>query len=165
MAVTDGGFCWSSASEAESSSVASPVCPSAFDDFNGDGWPSESDDESPDLPGSSSSSVSALASGASGSERVAWKMRLDMLAGSGCGVKAKHKAYNLYTVRSRRAGELLLCRAVWRIRPLIIVNGESKATRTGLHGPPPYLEKRKCVSTSLMRSDASCVHQDTRHLH
>ena len=86
-------------------------------------------------------------------------------AGSGCGVKAKHKAYNLYTVRSRRAGELLLCRAVWRIRPLIIVNGESKATRTGLHGPPPYLEKRKCVSTSLMRSDASCMHQDTRHLH
>ena len=165
MVVTDGGFCWSSASEAESSSVASPVCPSAFDDFNGDGWPSESDDESPDLPGSSSSSVSALASGASGSERVAWKMRLDMLARSGCGVKAKHKAYNLYTVLSRRAGELLLCRAVWRIRPLIIVNGESKATQTGLHSPPPYLEKRKCVSTRLMRSDASCVHQDTRHLH
>ena len=46
MAVTDGCFCWSSASEAESSSVASPVCPSAFDDFNGDCWPSES----PDLP-------------------------------------------------------------------------------------------------------------------
>ena len=63
------------------------------------------------LPGSSSSSVSALASGISGSERVAWKMRLDMLAGSDCGVKAKHKAYNLYTARSRRAGELLLCRA------------------------------------------------------
>ena len=33
----------------------------------------------------------------SGSERVAWKMRLDMLAGSefGVTVKAKHKAYNL----------------------------------------------------------------------
>ena len=69
---TDGGFCWSSASEAESSPVASPVCPWAFDDFNGDCWPSESNDESPNLPGSSSSSVSALASGTSGSERVAW---------------------------------------------------------------------------------------------
>ena len=41
MAVTDGGFCWSSASEAESSSMASPVCPTAFDNFNGDGLPSE----------------------------------------------------------------------------------------------------------------------------
>ena len=29
----------------------------------------------------------------------------------------------------------------------------------------PYLEKRKCVSTRLMRSNASCMHQDTRHLH
>ena len=86
---------------------------------------------------------------------------------SGCCVKAKHKAYNLYTAqaRSRRAGELLLCRAVWRISPLIIVIGESKATRTGLHGRPPYPEKRKCVSSSLMRSAASCAHQDTRHLH
>ena len=88
LAVIDGGVCWSSASEAESSSVASPVWPSAFDDFNGDCWPSESDDESPDLPRYSSSLVSTLASGTSGSERVAWKMRLDMLAGSGCGVKA-----------------------------------------------------------------------------
>ena len=44
-------------------------------------------------------------------------------------------------------------------------NGESKATRTGLHGPPPYLEKRKFVSTNLMRSATSCVDQDTRHLH
>ena len=142
-------------------------CPWAFDDFNGDCWPSESDDESQDWPGASSSSVSAPASGTSqaGSERIAWKMRLDMLAGSGCGVKAKHKAYYLYSARSRRAGELLLCRTVWRICPLIIVNGESKATRTGLHGPPPYLEKRTCVSSSLMRSAASCVHQDTRHLH
>ena len=72
-------------------------------------------------------------------------MRFDMLAGSGCGVKAKHKAYYLYTVRSRRAGELLLCRAVWRINPLIIVIGKSSATRTGMHGPPPYLEKKKSV--------------------
>ena len=127
--------------------------------------PSESDNEFPDLAGISSSWVSAPASGTSGSERIAWKMRLDMLAGSGCGVKAKHKAYYLYSARSRRAGELLLCRTVWRICPLIIVNGESKATRTGLHGPPPYLEKRTCVSSSLMRSAASCVHQDTRHLH
>ena len=117
------------------------------------------------LAGISPSWVSAPASGTSGSKRVAWKMRLDMLAGSGCCVKAKHKDYNLYTARSRCAGELLLFRAVWRIRPLIIVNGESKATRTGLHGPPPYLEKRKCVSSSRMRSAASCVHQDTRHLH
>ena len=71
-------------------------------------------------------------------------MRLDMLAGSGCGVKAKHKAYNLYTARSRRAGELLLCRAVWRIHPLIIVTGESKATRTGLHDPP-LISKKESV--------------------
>ena len=77
-------------------------------------------------------------------------MLLDMLADSGCCVNAKHKVYNLYTALSRRAGVLLLCRAVWRIHPLIIVTGESKATRTGLHDPPPYLEKRKCVSTSLM---------------
>ena len=89
--------------------MASPCCPSAFDDFNGDCWPSESNEESQDLPGSSSSSVSALPSGTSGSERVAWKMRLDMLAGSGCVVKAKHNVYYLYTVRSRRAGEFMLC--------------------------------------------------------
>ena len=38
LAVTDGGVCWSSASEAETSSVASPVCRSAFDDFDGDCW-------------------------------------------------------------------------------------------------------------------------------
>ena len=50
---------------------------------------SESEDESLDLPGSSSYSVFALASGTSGSERVVWKMRLDMLAGSGCCVNAK----------------------------------------------------------------------------
>ena len=30
---------------------------------------------------------------------------------------------------------------------------------------PPLSRKRKCVSTSLMRSAASCVHQDTRQLH
>ena len=47
------------------------------------------------------------------------------------------------TLRGQGAqcGESLLCRAVWRIHPLIIVTGESKATRTGLHGPPPYLDK------------------------
>ena len=75
------------------------LCPSAFDEFNGDCWTSESDDESPDLVGSSSSSASAPASGTSGPEKVSWKMRLDMLVGSGCCVKAKHKAYNLYTLR------------------------------------------------------------------
>ena len=128
-------------------------------------WPSESEDTSPDLPGSSSSSISVPASGTSGSERVAWKMLLDMLAGSGCSVKAKHKSYNLYIIRSRCAGELFLCRAVWRIHPLIIVTVESKATRTRLHYPPPYLKKRRCVSTSLMLSAAPCVHQDTRQLH
>ena len=32
MAVTDGGDCWSSAQEVESSSAASPACSSAFDD-------------------------------------------------------------------------------------------------------------------------------------
>ena len=112
----------------------------------------ESDDESPDLPGSSSSDVSELESGTSGSERVAWKMRLDMLAGSGCCVKAKHKAYNLYTARSRRGaglGTLLLCRAVWRIHPLIIVTGESKANRTGLHGPPLISKKAPVLCEAL----------------
>ena len=85
-------------------------------------------------------------------------MHLDMLDGGGCGVKAKYKTYNWYTVLSRRAGELLLCRVVWRIHPLMIVIGESKATGTGLHYPPPYLEKGKCVRTRLMRSAAFCVH-------
>ena len=33
------------------------------------------------------------------------------------------------------------------------VIGESKATQTGLHGAPPKLKKRKCVSTSLMRRE------------
>ena len=98
--------------------------------FNTDCWPSESDYESLNLPGSSSSSVSALASGTSGSERVAWKLHLDMLAGSGCSVKAKHKASKLYAIQSLRAGELLLCRAVWRICP---------DNCNGLHCPPPYL--------------------------
>ena len=37
--------------------------------------------------------------------------------------KAEHKAYNLYTVWSWRARELLLYREVWRIYPLIIVIG------------------------------------------
>ena len=72
------------------------------------------------------------------------EMRLDMLAGSGCCVKAKHKAYNLYTAwsrRGRRPGELLLCWLVWRIHPFIIVIGESKATRTGLHCPPLVSKK------------------------
>ena len=32
----------------------------------------------------------------------------------------------------------------------MIVIGESEETWTGLHSHPPYLEKRKCVSTSLM---------------
>ena len=68
-------------------------------------------------------------------------MRLDMLVCSGCGIKAKHKAYNLYTVWSRRVEELLLCRAVWRIHPLIIVIGESRATRTGLHHLPLVSKK------------------------
>ena len=74
------------------------------------------------------------------------------------------------TLNSRRAGELLLSPAGWRIHtliicPLIIVIEESKATRTGLHGPPPYLEKRMCLSTSFMPSNASCMHWDTRHIH
>ena len=55
-------------------------------------------------------------------------MRLDMLAGSGCGAKAKHNADYLYNVQSQLAGKLLLYWAVWRIHPLIIVIGESKAT-------------------------------------
>ena len=138
MVVTEGVVCWSSASEAKSSSVATPVCPKVFNDFYGDCWPSESNDKSPDSP---SSSVSAPASGTSGSESVAWKICLDMLAGSGCCVKAKHKAYNLYTIQSRRAGESLLCQAVWRISPLIIVNGDSKATRTVL----PLISKKESV--------------------
>ena len=163
LAVTDGGVCWSSALEAESSSVASPVGTLAFDNhgnFNGDCWQSESDDKLPDIPGSSSSSVSALPSGTSGSERVAWKMHLDMLAGSGCGVKAKHNAYYLYTVRSLHNGELLLCQAVWRIHPLIIVMGESKVTRTGLHGPPPYLKNRECKHQSYAKC---CILSAPRH--
>ena len=32
-------------------------------------------------------------------------------------------------------------------------------------GPPPYLENKKCVSTSHMRRDASWMHRDTRHIH
>ena len=73
----------------------------------------------------------------------------DMLVGSGCCVKAKHKAYNVYTVCSLRAGELLLFQAVLRIYPLIIVIRESRETRMGWHNPPPYLEKA---------SNASCMH-------
>ena len=63
-------------------------------------------DESPDLAGSLSSSASRPASETSGSERVSWTMCLDMLVGSGCCIKAKHKAYNLFTVWSLLAGEL-----------------------------------------------------------
>ena len=97
-----------------------------------------------------------------------WIWDSERVAGScACNCRAKHNlnTYNLYTVLSRSAGESLLCWAVWRIHPLKIVIGESKVTRTGLPDPPLYLEKRKCVSTSLMPSAASCTHQDTRHLH
>ena len=54
-------------------------------------------------------------------------------------------ADNLYTVWSLRAGELLLCQVV----PLmIVVIGESKASGTGLHCPPPrvpLISKRESV--------------------
>ena len=90
LAVTNGGVCWSSASDADCSSVASPGCHSAFDDFNGDCWPSESDDEFLDFAGSSSSSVSAPSSGTSESEMVASLQVGD----AGCSIKdkAKHKS-------------------------------------------------------------------------
>ena len=39
---------------------------------------------------------------------------------------------------SLHAGELLLSLADWRVNPLIIVIGASKATWMGLHCPPPY---------------------------
>ena len=47
LAVTDGGLCKSLQSEVESSSMS--LRGPAFDDFNGDCWPSESDDESRDF--------------------------------------------------------------------------------------------------------------------
>ena len=54
---------------------------------------------------------------------------------------------------------------VLRIHQSNIVVGESKATQTGLQGPAPHLEKRKCVIISLMRRDASWMHRDSRHIH
>ena len=106
--------------------MAAPDCFLALNYFDGGCWPSESDDESLDLAGSLSSSVSLPASGTSGSERVAWNpwMALENELGhTGCCVKAKHKAHNRYFVWSLHAGELLLSLAGWRIHPfkLIIV--------------------------------------------
>ena len=58
----------------------------------------------------------------------------------------------------RCAGALFQSPACWTILPCNIVIGESKATRTGLHDPPLYLEKRNCASTRFVRGDASCIH-------
>ena len=49
--------------------------------------------------------------------------------------------------------------------PLDNCNWRVQSDSDGAARSSPYLEKRKCVSTSLMWSAASCVHQDTRHLH
>ena len=95
----------------------------------------------------------------------------DVLGHAGCIVKAKHKAYKLYIVWSLSTGDFFL--SGWlvarRIHPLIIViavpvesPNDSKKTRMGLHYPPPYLKKRKCVSTGLMQRAAFCLHQDTK---
>ena len=73
--------------------------------------------------------------------------------------------HNLDTVWPLCAGELLLCRAVWRIHLLIIGNWKSRATQTELHDPPLIL-KKESVSTRLTRSYAFCIHQHwhTRHI-
>ena len=154
VAGTDGVFCWSSASEAESSPVASPVCPWALDDFNGDRWPSESNDKSPDLPGSSSSSVSALASGRSGSVRVAWIPPLeDALGHAGWQwMRCKGQTQSLQFVHCAVT-------ARWRIvavssglenPPLDNCNWRIQSDSDGAARSSPLSRQRKCVSTSLI---------------
>ena len=59
------------------------------------------------------------------------------------------------------AGELLPSRAGWRIHPLIIVIGESKATRTGLHDPPPLSRKKRMCKHQAYANLASTETQDT----
>ena len=61
--------------------------------------------------------------------------------------------------QSRRTGEIQQNTWGWRIQPLNVLVGESKAIQTGLHCPPPYLEKRKCVGTSQMRRGATWMHR------
>ena len=150
---------WSSASEAVSSSVPLYGLSLAFDDFNGDCWPSGSDDESPDLSGSSSSSISALPSETSESERVARKMCLEMAVDA---VQRPNTTPTMCTLFGHCALESSCCVKFFgeysSIHPLIIVIGEPKATRTGLHCPPSYFEKRKvykhqsCAKRCILRA-------------
>ena len=61
-----------------------------------------------------------------------------------CGAKqtAKHKAYQLYTCSNFVDCMLEKYSKIHWVGEYIVV-GESKATWTGLHSPPPYLEKKK----------------------
>ena len=121
--------------------------------FLNKGFSAWSDDNS--MGPQSSSWISALA--AAEFEWEQWRF-----------ASTKHKAHNLYTWFSAR--RRIVAVSGWlEIPPLHNVIGESKVSWAALHGPLPYLEKRICVSTSLMPSDASCMHQDsvedTRHIH
>ena len=130
--------------------------PHAQDGYAGQCWPSESDDESPDLTGSSSSSVSAPA-------KALHQEHLDQRWWSGrcawpCWMRCKGQiqmlqyVHYLFTARRRIvavSGGLEnppLDNCGWR------PNGESKATRTGLYDPPNYREKKSVRALVLFQA-------------
>ena len=120
------------------------------------------------LAGSSSpSSVSAPAADGAESEWEQWKVLLEIACLCGAKQTAKYKAYNLSCTLDYHQVKCLdtmhwrkiANSSCWRINSLNALVGRSKATQTLGQGftvpPPPYLVNRKCVSTRLVRRDAS----------